>query len=259
MGLYVVTHKYLDKQINKTGYHTLYVGAYRQQEKRKNYCFDDTGDSISERNPNYCELTGLYWLWKNSSDAQKGIVHYRRFFTKNSFSSNPCFYYKVDELNKYLAEYEILVAEKLFVPAENVYEDYCAAHYKKDIDALKELIEEKYSDYSEAFNTVFGRRYYSPANMLYCDSKVFDSYCEWLFGILFELEKRIDITDYNSEQARIFGFIAERMLNVWIEKNRLKVKRLRIVQTDSRMRLRIRKKLDIIAGRGLTRKVKYRK
>lgn len=259
MGLYIITHKYLENGINKTGYHTLYVGAYRQPERRNSCCFDDVGDNISEKNSNYCELTGLYWLWKNCRDAQKGIVHYRRFFTKNSFSANPRFYYGIDELNKYLEKYDILVAEKLFVPTENVYEDYCVAHYKKDIETLKELIEGKYPDYMEAFNSVLGRRYYSPANMLYCNSNVFDSYCEWLFDVLFEFEKRIDITDYNSEQARIYGFIAERMLNVWIEKKRLKVKRLRIVQTDSRMRLRIRKKLDLIAGRALTRKVKYRK
>lgn len=259
MGLYIITHKYLEKQIDKPEYHTLYVGAYKQQERKNNYCFDDVGDNISEKNSNYCELTGLYWLWKNCRDARKGIAHYRRFFTKNSFSANPRFYYGTDELNKYLETYDILVAERLYVPMENVYEDYCAFHYKKDIDALKELIEEKYPDYKETFNSVFDRSYYFPANMLYCSSKVFDSYCEWLFDILFELEKRIDITDYNTVQARTYGFIGERLLNVWVEKNQLNVKELRIVQTDSRRRLRIRKKLDRIAGRALTRKVKYRK
>lgn len=29
------------------------------------YIGDNTGDNISLRNSNYCELTGLYWAWKN--------------------------------------------------------------------------------------------------------------------------------------------------------------------------------------------------
>lgn len=259
MSLYIITHKYLDKTIEKDGYKYLYVGAYKQPVRRNKYLFDDEGIEISHKNSNYCELTGMYWLWNNSSDERKGIAHYRRFFTKNSFSINPFYYYSSSELDKMLDNYDILVAEKLYVPDENIYRDYQRYHYKKDIDELRHLIAEKYGEYKEAFDIVFSRNYYSPANMIYCKASIFNSYCEWLFSVLGDLESRIDITEYNIEQARIYGFLGERLLNVWIEKNNLKKKELRIIQTDSRFRLRVRKKLDSILKKAITKKQKYSK
>ena len=47
------------------------------------YKQDSEGENISNKNPYYCELTGLYWAWKNLEADYIGLVHYRRYFTKN--------------------------------------------------------------------------------------------------------------------------------------------------------------------------------
>ena len=66
-------------------------------------------------------------------------------------------------------------------------------------------------------------------NMFVMKKQLFDEYCSWLFSILFELEKRIDISGYNQYEARVYGFISERLFNVWFKKQKLKVKEMPVV------------------------------
>ena len=59
-----------------------------------------------------------------------------------------------------------------------------------------------------------------------------DSFCTWLFTILFELEKRIDLTGRSVYEKRVFGFLAERLFNVWLEKQNIKIYETDVVMLE---------------------------
>ena len=59
----------------------LQVGAALAGEHFPGFLHDDAGDSISEKNRSYCELTGQYWAWKNIKADYYGLCHYRRYFS----------------------------------------------------------------------------------------------------------------------------------------------------------------------------------
>ena len=66
-------------------YLPIHVG--RKDKSDIGYIGDHTGDNISSKNANYCELTGLYWAWKNLDADYIGLVHYRRYFTRKEVRS----------------------------------------------------------------------------------------------------------------------------------------------------------------------------
>lgn len=73
--IYIATHKDYSFQQKKIPIH---VGK-DLTDLNLGIIGDNTGDNISSLNPNFCELTALYWMWKNSSADYLGLIHYRRF------------------------------------------------------------------------------------------------------------------------------------------------------------------------------------
>jgi hypothetical protein len=200
---------------------------------------DDTGDNISSKNKNYCELTGIYWAWKNligKNIDYIGFCHYRRYFNfqaggfyiRNSSTIN------TEELNKIktsdsdvvniLNKYDIILAKPL-IYRYNLSHDYSKRHISEDLKVLEAVIKELTPEYIPAYNEVMNKNNkLSPCNMFVTNRKIYDNYCTWLFCILEELEKRIDISAYDSVQARIWGYMSERLLNVYVKKNHMRVK-----------------------------------
>lgn len=229
-SLYVVTHKKFNPPDIK-GYYPIEVGTSLRGEYL-GYIKDNTGENISDKNKNYCELTALYWIWKNDKHSDiVGICHYRRYFSKYLFDNNPSHYISLENIETALIDCDVILPTRFFWINHNVASGYYEAGQgiKKDLLTTENVIKELYPEYLNSFNKILNARSASYCNMMICKKRVFDDYCKWLFDILFEVEKRTDITNYTVAEARIYGYLSEILLNVWVDRKKLKVKHCNVV------------------------------
>ena len=226
----IATHKKYDMPSDPVYYP---VQAGRELHDALEYPGDNTGDHISGKNKNFCELTCLYWAWKNLEADYLGLVHYRRHFAgKFSFQKRNRIL-TGEQLSALLEKYPVIMPEKRNYFIENNYSQYVHAHNEQDLTVTRSVIEEKYPDYLAAWDRIMKRTDGYRFNMCIMRRDLMDAYCAWLFDILFEVEKQLDISNYSAYDARVFGFISERLLDVWVEKNQPPVKVLPVVNLES--------------------------
>lgn len=228
--IYVATHKMANFP-KQDIYIPLHVGAEGKEDL--GYLKDNTGDNISIKNKNYCELTATYWIMKNDNSDIVGLTHYRRYFFKNIYSNSFKNILEKQEILEILKNYDIIVPKKTNLDY-NVKKQYEVVHHLKDLEECKNIIKEKYPQYEQAFNKIMNDYKMHTCNMFISKKKLFNEYYTWLFDILFELEKRVDISNYDDYNKRIYGFLSERLFNVWLEKNKtdLKIKEFMVYNTD---------------------------
>jgi hypothetical protein len=204
-------------------------------EKKLNIQGDDEGKNISEKNPNYCELTALYWAWKNISADIIGLCHYRRYFRikRNIFPVKNIYNIELGEIEKCnttekaieksLSNFDIILAKPTIYP-HSLEISYQASHISEDLDILTTILDRKYQPYSKTWERImkFNNKL-PPYNMFISKRDVFNNYCTWLFDILFEAEMEIKLSPYRYQQ-RVFGFLAERLLLLYCTHNKLKIK-----------------------------------
>ena len=185
---------------------------------------DNVGENISGKNANYCELTGLYWAWKNLDCEYLGLAHYRRHFTMLKGSGDRRDVLTLDQARGLLLNVDVLLPTKRNYYIETNYQQYVHAHHAEDLDETRKILEEKYPEYLEAYDSSMKKTTGHRFNMFIMKKELCDGYCTWLFDILFELEKRLDISEYSANDKRVFGFVSERLLDVWIKTNQIKYK-----------------------------------
>lgn len=201
-------------------YLPLHVG--KEGKPDLGYTGDNTGDNISYKNPYYCELTGLYWMWKNVSADYVGLVHYRRYFAgKRSIARKDKFsrVLSEEEIRKLLMKCDIILPRRRRYFIENLYSHYAHTHYAEHLDQIRKIIMNKCPEYLEAFDKVMKRTSGHMFNIFIMSREKCNFYCQWLFSILEELENRVNLEEYDAFQARLFGRVSELLMDVWIEKN----------------------------------------
>ncbi len=217
---------------NDAIYFPLHVGK-EGKNLELGYVGDNTGDNISMKNSTFCELTGIYWAYKNLDADYIGLVHYRRHFTFRKKGDKFSSILNGVELEHLLKETDIILPQKRNYFIETNYSHYIHAHHKEGIDMLGEIIKKDYKEYANAYDTVMNRTAAHMFNMFIMRKDYFDEYCEWLFAILFEIEKKLDISDYSTYETRVFGFLAERMLDIFIETKQLSYKEINVMFMES--------------------------
>lgn len=224
MAVYVAAHKAYDAAAIE-GYVPLQVGAANGPDLP--YAKDNTGENISEKNPHFCELTGLYWIWKNRREDYKGLVHYRRFFVKGGRILSQ------DDIRALLTENDVILPPREYL-RESAWEEFSLhSGHEQDLVLLRQAVATVDDTYLPAFDKIMSGNRLHLFNMLVTHEKHFDAYCAWLFSVLFELEKHVDMTDYTAYERRLYGFLSERLLNVWVEHNRLAVCTVKVKNTQN--------------------------
>lgn len=233
----IATHKKANMP-NYNIYLPIHVG--KENKKELGYIGDNTGKNISLKNPNYCELTALYWYLKNRINKNIeyiGLNHYRRYFIENNnkFSNSSIVRMSFSEFEKISKNYEkyfldILKEKDVILPKKRIYPisikaQYATMHVKEHINETIKIIGEIYPEYvKDAIEYLNGNKSWL-YNMFIIKKEYYIGLMEFIFNILFELEKRIIIPE-DSQQARVFGFLSERLLNIYVLHNKLKVKEL---------------------------------
>jgi hypothetical protein len=219
--IYVVSHK--NVQLPKIdGYQPIQVG--KSLENFPGYIRDNNGDNIADKNANYCELTVQYWAWKNDDSDVKGMVHYRRFFENNSFNvskeSKMKHIISEEQIREQLNQYDMILPKKRNYYIETSYSHYIHAHNQEGLDITRQVISERFPSYLDSYDQVLNRKKAHMFNMLIAKKQVFDSYSEWLFDVLGEVEKRLDISDWTPSEARVYGYISELLMDVWLNEHK---------------------------------------
>lgn len=211
----IATHKeyYMPQDVI---YQPVFVGAELQRNSKipEGYLADNTGENISNLNPYFCELTGLYWAWKNINAEYVGLVHYRRHF---SFSKSPQRLLQMEDINSFLERIKVFIPTKRHYYIETLYSHYAHTFDAKHLELTKQILEEKHPAFLRSFDMVVNRTWGYMFNMMIMQKELLDEYCTWLFDVLFELRLNVEESNMDAFQLRYPGRISEILFNVWLE------------------------------------------
>ena len=209
LKIIIATHK--EYKLNKEDYYLPVFCGSAVSQLNLPYQRDDEGDNISSKNKYYSELTGLYWAYKNLKADYIGLCHYHRY---------------LDISNIDISKHEIILPRKRHYYIETIYDQYKHAHGSIGLDTVREIISKDHNEYLSSFDEHMKKTAEHNCNMFIMRYDIFIQYCDFLFDILFKAEERLGNTD------RLYGYISERLLDVFIKKNRYEYIEARAIETE---------------------------
>lgn len=238
--LYVVCHK--PSYVPENPYlYPIQVGVELAEKPLASMLHDNVGENISDRNKTYCELTAQYWAWKNEEADYYGFFHYRRYMAfdpkldKDDGWGNIA-YDRITEdaikelklnpetMKEIITQYDVISVQGRRYPRikkggrpMDVYHEYGVAEFqhRKDLDITLKILGEKYPEFKAIADEYMKSAVVHECNMFIMKKEIYHQYCEWLFDILFEAEKQIDMTWYSVEEYRVMGYLAERLCGIY--------------------------------------------
>ena len=226
VSIYVVSHKEYHMP-DQSGYIPIQVGY--NKANFDGFIRDNTGDNIAYKNKNYCELTALYWIWKNSKSDIVGLLHYRRLLASGNRTlckpmANKSNLLTSRQIESDLEYCDFILPKKHCYITETAKQHYIHNHHSEGLELTRDTIARLYPSYLQSWNKALDKRSSHLLNIMICKKPELDNYCAWLFSILEEVEKTLDISNYSDYEARVFGYLAELLVDVYINANNLKYK-----------------------------------
>lgn len=176
---------------------------------------DDEGDNISEKNPRYCELTALYWAWKNLDADYIGLAHYRRHFA----GSGERGVLTSEEAEQLVSKAPVILPKKRHYIIETVGNHYAHTFDGSHLDAVRGSLQRLSPAMTPAFECHMNSRSAHIWNMCIMRRDILDAWCPWLFLVLEDAERSIDFDKMTLFEARVVGRLSERLLDPWLVAN----------------------------------------
>lgn len=230
MKILIATHKDY-KMPNNPIYQPIRVGSELASDLF-GFQADNTGQNISAKNPIYNELTALYWAKYNLQQEDViGLAHYRRYLgTRRSHDLKDIL--TESDINTGLKYADVLVPKARNYYVETQEQHYLNAHANEPYFILKEVIASEFTAYTDAFEQVAQSKTAFLFNMAIMRQADFQAYTDFLFDVLGKVEERLDWSKLDGQDVRSLGFMAERLLNVWIIANDKRTKEYSLVTTE---------------------------
>ena len=189
-------------------YTPIQTGASLHPEKKLGFLVDNVGDNISEKNNNFCEWCAHYWAWKNIKDVKYiGLCHYRRYFDMDISDS------QVESILKNKDAIVIRQDSKM-VSRRQRTNDLISMTSMEDTYLFFDSFISLYPQYEkQLIHYFFNSRDSVPYSMIITTKDKYDKICEFVFPILFELEKNRREHGYSREN-RAIAYVGEFILGL---------------------------------------------